>query len=121
MQLTVLLGRGTRRDDAQLPPAEIQSGTREHLAVSVDDHPLVEIRMEAADVPAETLIHLAVHDGARRFPLLPPIFSGGCIGTDGRLHLPPTPLAHRVERPRKSGEEVTLQYQFFDPCRRNVA
>lgn len=121
MQLTVLLRGGAGRDDAQLASREIESRTRQHLPVSVDDHPIVEMWVEPADVPAQTFVHLAVHDGARRFPLRPPILFGHRRAGGDRLRLPSPPLAHRVERPREPGEQVTLQYQFFDPYSRNIA
>jgi len=72
MKLPLLSGHGACRDDTQLTRLEIYTRTREHLAVAVDDHPIVERGMQVADVPAQLLIGIAVHDRASLFSALVP-------------------------------------------------
>jgi len=121
VQLALLLQHGTDRHDAQLPSLEIEAGPRQHFAVSIDDHPHVERRVQLPNVEAEALVHLTVYGRTRPLPALRPFAQVGNVGTLvghwGRVPRSLPPLAGGVEGARKPTEEVRLEDQLLHPDR----
>jgi len=64
VQLSILTGGGARRHDAELATGEIEPRTTENLPIPFDDHPVVEKRVETANVGAKAIVQPPVHDGA---------------------------------------------------------
>src|SRR6185295_2097266 len=57
LQLAILPGRRARRDNAKLVTVEVETGTAQHLAVSLRDHPFVEPWMQRLDVATQLVVH----------------------------------------------------------------
>src|ERR1035437_7037307 len=92
MQLPILPRRPTRRDDAQLPPPQIQSRARQDLPVPFHDHPFIEGRGQRPDFPWQLPEEFPVNDGAPPSAPLPPLEPTGValVGpVDERRSAPP--------------------------------
>src|SRR5688572_27000570 len=119
MQLTILPRHGASRDDAKLATAQVERGTRQHLAVSVHDHPGIQRRMQMADVVAQPFVERTVHRCTRCFAFGSPSrgilevlsFIGFRCGASGNA----PPFTRSVQRARKSREQVRLEYDLLDP------
>src|SRR5688500_17639046 len=125
MELALLSRRGAGRDDGELPALQVEPGPTKDLAIAVDDHPFVEIRMQGADVVAELVVRVAVHDPAGLFAAGAPtphsVTGGRLCNTRWRRRSHGSPGASGVERAGKSSEQVRLKNDLVDDASRRHA
>ena len=79
MQLSLLFRRDAGSDDAELASRQVQAGSRQNLSVALEDHPFVQLGMQSANIHAQPLVHLAVHQSARRLAAAPPVLRSSFV------------------------------------------
>src|SRR4051812_6104766 len=55
LELPVLCRGGARGDDAELPARQVERRAAQHLAIAFRDHPVVQERVQLADVHAQAV------------------------------------------------------------------
>lgn len=118
MELTLLHARRACSDDTKFAQLQVEVWTRQHLAITIGDHPRIQRRVKRSDVFPEDHVRLPIDPRARFRPLLDQL-SGVQSRRMGlrrgrRLARNGSPYPRCIECARKSRKETGLQKHFID-------